>query len=160
MAWGGVGNPIRVLAGVTGLARARPQRHDRADPAAALGDPAALAGAEHGRLARDAARSGRPWPSAASRSRWLQFYWSNYQESGLVDIVAALVSLLAMVAFLKVWRPADDPRPRPDRPDGRRRCRDRPATLGLGAVLKGWSPFLLASVFIFVWAHAGRRPST
>ena len=35
----------------------------------------------------------------------MQFYWSNYQESGLVDIIAALVSLLAMVAFLKVWRP-------------------------------------------------------
>ena len=34
-----------------------------------------------------------------------QFYWSNYQESGLVDIIAALFSLLTMVAFLKMWRP-------------------------------------------------------
>ena len=34
-------------------ARAGPQRHDRADPAPAVGDPAALAGPQHGRLARD-----------------------------------------------------------------------------------------------------------
>jgi L-lactate permease len=35
----------------------------------------------------------------------MQFYWSNYQDTGLVDIVAALFSLLAMVALLKVWQP-------------------------------------------------------
>jgi hypothetical protein len=51
VAWGGVGNPIRVLAAVTGL----PERHGGAHSAAPLVDPAVLAGAEHGRLARDAA---------------------------------------------------------------------------------------------------------
>jgi lactate permease len=73
----------------------------------------------------------------------MQFYWSNYQGSGLVDVVAALFSLLVMVAFLKVWRP-------------------RTLMLNEGnpgaavtrhsrlAVLKGWSPFLIASVLIFV----------
>ena len=48
------------------------------------------------------------WPALAVSGlsfAGMQFYWSNYQESGLVDIVAALVSLLAMVAFLKFWRP-------------------------------------------------------
>ena len=35
----------------------------------------------------------------------MQFYWSNFQDAGLVDIVAALFSLLVMVAFLKVWKP-------------------------------------------------------
>ena len=30
-----------------------------------------------------------------------QFYWSNYQESGLVDIVSALVSLVATALWLK-----------------------------------------------------------
>ena len=35
----------------------------------------------------------------------MQFYWSNFQETGLVDIIAAIFSLLVMVAFLKVWRP-------------------------------------------------------
>ena len=55
-----------------------------------------------------------------------QFYWSNYQESGLVDVVAALVSLLAMVAFLKVWHPATVLAHDPDRD---RRSVDRCAAL-------------------------------
>ena len=55
VAWGGVGNPIRTLAGVTGPARGGIQRDGRTDPAAAVADSAALAGAQHGGLARDAA---------------------------------------------------------------------------------------------------------
>ena len=35
----------------------------------------------------------------------MQFYWSNFQDVGLVDIVSAVFSLLVMVAFLKVWKP-------------------------------------------------------
>ena len=53
VAWGAVGNPIRALTTVTGLPEHGLERHDRADPAPALGDPAALAGPQHGRLARD-----------------------------------------------------------------------------------------------------------
>ena len=48
------------------------------------------------------------WPALAVSGlsfAGMQFYWSNFQESGLVDIIAALFSLLVMVAFLKVWRP-------------------------------------------------------
>ena len=41
----------------------------------------------------------------------MQFYWSNYQESGLVDIVSALVSLLATALCLKLWRPGRSCRP-------------------------------------------------
>ena len=102
------------------------------------------------------------WPALAVSGlsfALTQFYWSNYQDSGLVDIVAALVSLLAMVAFLKVWRPATSldslatERSRTDRPladdRGPRRLRQH----SHAAVLKGWSPFLLASVFIFLWAQ-------
>ena len=82
-----------------------------------------------------------------------QFYWSNYQESGLVDIIAALVSLLAMVAFLKVWRPQDDRSGnRTNSPAARRRRSPSRRGTRSAAVLKGWSPFLLASVLIFLWA--------
>ena len=45
VAWGGVGNPVRVLAGVTGLPEMRAERHGRPDPAAVLVHPADLAGA-------------------------------------------------------------------------------------------------------------------
>ena len=72
----------------------------------------------------------------------MQFYWSNFQEPGLVDIVSAVFSLLVMVGFLKVWSP--------------------PVVMPIGAlntvakqhaattVLNGWSPFIIASVLIFV----------
>jgi lactate permease len=35
----------------------------------------------------------------------VQFVWSNYVDSNLVDIVAAVVSMLAALAFLKMWKP-------------------------------------------------------
>ena len=70
--------------------------------------------------------------------------WSNYGETGLVDIVASIFSLLVMVAFLKVWTPPNVIGDRLDevvqRPFDRR------------AVLKGWSPFILASILIFIFA--------
>ena len=48
------------------------------------------------------------WPALAVSGlsfAAMQFYWSNFQENGLVDIVAAIFSLLVMVVFLKVWQP-------------------------------------------------------
>jgi lactate permease len=77
----------------------------------------------------------------------MQFYWSNYQESGLVDVVSALVSLAATGLFLKVWQPRTIlPVRGPDEAGTTTATRHSAA-----AVFKGWSPFLLASVFIFVW---------
>ena len=52
------------------------------------------------------------WPALAVSGlsfAAMQFYWANFQENGLVDIVAAIFSLLVMVAFLKVWQPATTP---------------------------------------------------
>jgi lactate permease len=73
----------------------------------------------------------------------MQFYWSNYQEPGLVDIVAALFSLLAMVAFLKVWAP------REVMPVSGQA--DVTATNHTAMeVFNGWSPFVIASILIFV----------
>lgn len=34
-----------------------------------------------------------------------QFYWGNYQDSNLVDIVASLVSLVGLALMLRVWKP-------------------------------------------------------
>ena len=50
VAWGGVGNPIRMLHGVTGLPEIRAVGDGRPDPAAVLADPADLAGAHDDRL--------------------------------------------------------------------------------------------------------------
>ena len=52
VAWGGVGNPIRTLVGVTGLRRMAALGDGRPHPAAVLADPADLAGADDDRLER------------------------------------------------------------------------------------------------------------
>jgi lactate permease len=78
----------------------------------------------------------------------MQFYWSNYQQHdpGLVDIVAAIFSLLVMVAFLRFWKP----KRLMEEGEGERTIELRDH--GVGTIFKGWSPFVLASVFIFLWA--------
>ena len=35
----------------------------------------------------------------------MQYFWSNHVDSNLVDIAAGIFSLLATLAFLRVWRP-------------------------------------------------------
>ena len=78
----------------------------------------------------------------------MQFYWSNFQrhDPGLVDIVAAIFSLLMTVAFLRFWKP----RHLMEEGEGERTIELRHHSVG--TILKGWSPFALASVFIFLWA--------
>ncbi len=89
--------------------------------------------------------AGARWSAALSFAA-MQFYWSNYQETGLVDIVAAIFSLLVTVAFLSFWKP----RRLMEVGEAERTVELR--AHGLRAVLKGWSPFILASVLIFLWA--------
>jgi lactate permease len=72
----------------------------------------------------------------------MQFYWSNYQDVGLVDIVAAIFSLLVTVALLKVWQPATVIPVGGELAASTRRH-------STTDVLKGWSPFIVASVLIF-----------
>ena len=104
MAWGAVGNPIRVLAAVTGL----PELALSAMTGRILPPLSAILPLWLVRSMVGWRETLEVWPALAVSGlsfALMQFYWSNYQESGLVDIVAALVSLLAMVAFLKIWRP-------------------------------------------------------
>ena len=143
VAWGGVGNPVRVLTAVTGL-------------------PEPALNAMMGRiltpfsfimplyLVRTTVNWKQTWEvlpallvSGGSYAAML-FFWSNYRETNLVNIVAALFSLLVMVGFLKVWKPANllEFQPRDARPQSTKHSS--------AAVLKAWSPFILASVFIFV----------
>lgn len=74
-----------------------------------------------------------------------QFYWSNYQDSNLVDIVSALVSLVATVALLRLWKPREIWR----FPEEKAISAHAAATTG--AVLRAWMPFVILSVFVFLW---------
>lgn len=143
VAWGGVGNPIRVLGLVTGL-----PEHDLNAMVGRILPPFSLI------LPLWLVRSMVSWKhtwevfpallvSGASFAG-MQFYWSNFQETGLVDIIAAIFSLLVMVAFLKIWKPRDVMLVKNGKVEIELR-KHSPIS-----VVKAWSPFLLSSVFIFV----------
>jgi lactate permease len=158
VAWGAVGTPIRVLESVTGLpATALSAMTGRILPPISAILPLWLVRSMVGWR-----ETYEVWPALAVSGlsfALVQFYWSNYQESGLVDVIAAIVSLMAMVGFLKLWRPKPSWKP-PDA-NGLRggallsneegRALDQIHHHSMAMVLKGWSPFLLTSVFIFLW---------
>jgi lactate permease len=145
VAWGGVGNPIRVLNGVTGLPlHSLNAMVGRILPPFSLILPAWLVVTMVGW--RKALEVAPALVVSGGTFALVQYYWSNHQETGLVDIVAAIVSLLAMVAFLRVWKPREPMRVGEGAGPMELRA---PGTL---AVLQAWSPFALASVFIFLWA--------
>jgi lactate permease len=142
VAWGGVGNPIRTLSGVTGL----PEMHfsamaGRILPPLSLILPFWLVCAMVGWRA-----TFQVWPAllvSGLSFAGMQFYWSNYQDIGLVDVVAAVVSLLITTLFLKVWKPATIIPVSGELAVSARRH-------SAAQVLKGWSPFIIASILIFV----------
>ena len=141
VAWGAVGTPIRTLAGVSSLDEGTlSAMAGRILPPFSLVLPFWLVRSMVGWR-----ETFEVWPALAVSGvsfAVTQFYWSNYQDTGLVDVVAALVSLLTTAAFLHVWRPRNI-LPISDREELTR-------SIGRWAVLRGWSPFLLASIFIFI----------
>lgn len=76
----------------------------------------------------------------------MQFFWSNFVEHGLVDIVSGLFALVTLVVFLKFWKPKNIITADTD-------TRDIIATKhSFIKVMKGWSPFILISLCIFLWS--------
>lgn len=142
VAWGGVGNPIRVLAEVTGLpAMDFSAMAGRILPPMSLILPLWLVRSMVGWK-----ETLEVWPAllvSGLSFAGMQFYWSNYQEAGLVDVVSAVFSLLVMVAFLKFWKPAKELRLDAVDPSA---VRNPQSAI---TVLKAWSPFILSSVLIF-----------
>ena len=142
VAWGGVGNPIRVLAGVTGLPEVQfSAMAGRILPPLSLILPFWLVRSMVGWR-----ETLQVWPAllvSGLSFAGMQFYWSNFQDVGLVDVVAAVFSLLVMVAFLKFWKPATVIPVSGELVTSTRRH-------SALEVLKGWSPFIVASILIFV----------
>ena len=87
-----------------------------------------------------------------------QYLVSNFHGPWLVDVVAAIVSMLCLAGFLKIWKPkslwlatsrdgdpAVDTTPRPQSLG----AAAAPATRG--AVLRAWLPWVILSLFVFAW---------
>src|SRR6476646_7815181 len=93
----------------------------------------------------------------------MQFFWSNRMDSNLVDITAGLFSLLCTVVFLlfwkpkKIWRFEDEGGHIMVTSAGK----SVPSVSGgsgpevhsssFGQTFKAWLPFLILSVFVFLW---------
>src|SRR5262249_32622270 len=100
-----------------------------------------------------------------------QFFWSNYVDSNLVDIMGGVVSIVDVLSFLRCWKPKKIWRfdydemtsalPPPiteisdhiggewvaEKCDGFVRMRSYTA----GQILKAWMPFAILSLFVLLW---------
>lgn len=83
-----------------------------------------------------------------------QYLVSNFHGPWLVDIVAAIVSMVALALFLKVWRPAAPMTgmPRTDSAAPQSVASDTPS-----AIRKAWMPWVVLSVLVFLWGAPQMR---
>src|SRR6185369_10448019 len=86
------------------------------------------------------------WPAALTAGVAFavpQFLVSNLHGPWLVDIVASIVSIVAVVVLLRFWRPrsvisGQEPVIPPAKPE-------------LARVRRAWVPWILLSTFVFIW---------
>jgi lactate permease len=77
-----------------------------------------------------------------------QFLIANYHGPWLVDVASSVISLAALVAFLKVWRPREvhllpgESHAMPQTIE---------ATHSREELVRAWVPWLILSVLVFVW---------
>ncbi len=100
-----------------------------------------------------------------------QFFWSNYVDSNLIDIMGGVVSIVATLIFLRFWKPKQiwrfdyDDKPLAVPPltatiaddvggewsakqfDGFVKTR----TYTAAQILKAWTPFAILSLFVLLW---------
>lgn len=74
----------------------------------------------------------------------MQFIMSNYHGPWLVDIVSAVVAMVALVLFMKVWKPSGEKEVAAARESG-----DSP--------WKAWLPWVFLTAFVFAWGMPGMK---
>ncbi len=152
VAFGGLGNPIRTLTAVTGLPEPDfSAMVGRILPLTTLVLPFWLV-----RMMANTKDTLAVWPGllvCGVTFGSIQFFWSNFMDASLVDIVGGIGTLLILAIFFgKVWKPAKlwefpgwtAPVKRQGQPE-----------LTTGRVILAWSPFLLLAVFVVIWGLPG-----
>jgi lactate permease len=163
VAWGAIGTPVHTLAAVSGLPEADLNSMiGRILPITAIIVPFWLVRAMVGW--RETFEVLPAILVVGGSFAAIQFVWSNFIDSNLVDIAGGLVSLASTVIFLRFWKPRriwrfeDDPAHEAD-PVGagaqvetpeesrvRSRTSHRPAQ-----VARAWMPFMVLTVFVLLW---------
>ncbi|MBS0510928.1 MAG: L-lactate permease [Proteobacteria bacterium] len=84
-----------------------------------------------------------------------QFLVSNYMGPELVDVIAAICSMAALVLFLRVWKPAriwTSVSLKGHEKDGGEAAEPHvPTKHATGEVVKAWTPWAILTTFVFVW---------
>lgn len=99
------------------------------------------------------------WPAALTAGAAFaipQFLVSNYHGPWLVDIIASLCSMIALVVLLKFWQPKEavvratgadvDAASQGSGSHGMETAREEP-----GRVRQAWAPWIILSVLVFIW---------
>jgi lactate permease len=149
VAFGALGTPIVALAGVTGLdVRQLSAMVGRQLPLFSILIPFWLVWAYCGfRKMREV------WPAlvvAGVSFAVPQFLISNFHGPWLAGVGAAVVSMAALVLFLMKWRPKTV---YGDRETGEAGTSSpaAPVRLTAGELLRAWMPWLVLSLFVFLW---------
>jgi len=100
-----------------------------------------------------------------------QFFWSNYVDSNLVDIMGGVVSIIALLVFLRLWKPKKiwrfdyDDKPVPvlsttatitDDVGGEWSAKEfdglvKVRSYTAAQILRAWTPFAILSLFVLLW---------
>ena len=100
-----------------------------------------------------------------------QFFWSNYVDSNLVDIMGGVISIVAVLIFLRFWKPTKiwrfdyDDKPVAVPPPTATITDDvggewsaeqfdgfvKPRSYTAAQILKAWTPFAILSLFVLLW---------
>jgi lactate permease len=145
VAFGAVGNPIRTLVAVTGLGEADISGMiGRILPFTAVILPFWLI-----RSVTTWANTLPVWPGlllCGGVFGLVQFYWSNFRDAGLVDIMGGMITLVVLAVFFKIWQPK-----KIWRYAGEGDAVAPAHKHSAGQVLHAWSPFLLLSALVVLW---------
>ncbi|CAM4270205.1 L-lactate permease [Kerstersia similis] len=94
----------------------------------------------------------------------VQFLTANYIGPELPDITSAIVSLIALTLFLKVWKPKhifrfDEAEGGQDNAAAKassKAASQAPAGTGIalnaGSIIKAWSPFIILTAMVTIWS--------
>ncbi len=144
VAWGGMGNPIRTLVAVTALPEADLSAMvGRILPWTAIILPYWLVRTQTSHRLTVAV-----WPGLVACGcgfAAIQFFWSNFVDGALVDIVGGMGTLLLLALFFRVWKPKEVWR-YPGEP-----AADTVTHHTVRQVLHAWSPFILLAILVVLW---------